>query len=97
MNSLGLGLVVAIVVAVAFWAGYLLRSPDSSPTSTQTYVILVRTQAPTPSETVTAWNAYEAAPQEAPTPEEAIAQFRRDSGLPTVEMKAIPLSDWRNE
>jgi hypothetical protein len=87
---------IAAAIVVAIVIGILSLRHHSSPPAPPltTYVVLVRTQAPTPSETVTAWNAYEAAPQEASSPEDAIASFRHDSGL-DGEMKAVPLSEWR--
>lgn len=70
-------------------------APAPAPVET-TYVILVRSNAPTPSETVTPWLAYEAAPQTARSQAAAIRAFALDSGL-SGEMKAVPLDDWTAE
>jgi hypothetical protein len=76
---------IAAAIVVAIVIGILSLRHHSSPPAPPltTYVVLVRTQAPTPSETVTA-----------SSPEDAIASFRHDSGL-DGEMKAVPLSEWR--
>lgn len=68
------------------------QAPEPEP-EVQTYIVLHKADHPTPSETVTSWDAYEAAPQEAKTPLEAIASFQRDSQLGGVFV-AVPMGDW---
>lgn len=87
-------LLTAALVAVL--AALLYVHPANRPPRETTYIVLVRTFAPTPSETVTPWDAYEAAPQRARTPGDAIHAFAHDSGL-HGEMKAIPLDDWNHK
>lgn len=56
-------------------------------------VLHLREPQQTPSETVTAWDAYEAAPQMAKFGWEATMQFAEDSGL-TGKFIAIPVRTW---
>lgn len=70
------------------------REPTELPTAPREWIVLVRVDVPTPSETVTVWEAYEAAPQVAPSAAEAVRQFQSDSGL-AGPMRAVPSEFWR--
>lgn len=57
------------------------------------WIILVGVDSPTPSETVTAWNAYEAAPQRASSAKAAITSFVRDRQI-GGRFVAVPYDEW---
>lgn len=57
------------------------------------WIILVQIEFQSPSETVTTWQAYEAAPQRARSASEAIVSFVRDRNL-TGSFVAVPADVW---
>lgn len=59
------------------------------------YIVLYRVERSTPSETVTSWDAYEAAPQQARNANEAIISFQADSGL-SGTFRAVPAVEWEH-
>lgn len=57
------------------------------------WIVLVQIEFTSPSETVTTWQAYEAAPQRASTAAQAIVQFVHDRAL-SGSFVAVPADVW---